>query len=590
MRELGHLIRLMASEKKAILLSVLLGFIAAVSSVGLMGTGGYLISKAALHPPLHTLTLIIVTVRFFGLARAAARYAERFFSHQATFSILGQIRVFFYDKLEPLAPAIFMKYRSGDLLTRIVSDVESLQYFFLRVVYPPLVMVFVFLATGLLLLAFSWQMAITLMMGLLVVGFLIPVIFAYIGQNNGYHLRQKRSEFSNQATELLFGFVDLKTSLQLEKKTEELNHASKGLIQEQNRSGILAGMGESLAMVGAFLTAWVVLFVGVIAVSAGEMNGVFLALLVLATLTVFEAATPVAVIPGHLEESRVAAGRLFGLTKSSIGSKDVHVSNTSYGSLSIQESERLNEEVVFPPVDVVPIQFQYVNFSYPDEERQALNALNLHLAVGKKIAIVGQSGSGKSTILNLLLKFYEYQEGEIYLGERELSTYSPEEARRYFGVVSQSNHFFHDTVRANLLIAKPDATDAELSKILDEVSLAYISLDDVLGEKGLGLSGGERQRLAIARMILKDAPILLLDEPTTGLDSITEREILALLWPIVTDKSILYVTHRLVGLEKMDEIVVMSQGRIVEQGTFEELMKRQGHFYQLKQLEKEKIN
>lgn len=575
MRELWKLVQIMMSEKKPILLSILLGFLAAISSVGLLGTGGYLISKSALHPPLYTLTMTIVFVRFFGLARAASRYAERYVSHEATFSILGRIRVYFYDKIEPLAPALFANYRSGDLLSRVVADVERLQYFFLRVVYPPIVMVVVFITTGVILYAFSISMAIVLFVGFLIVGFGVPVVFSYFTKNIGSKLREKRSQLSVEMTEYIFGFVDLKSNLRLEAKKEEINAISDELIATQKKDGLVAGLGESVSLTIAYITAWIVLFVGVIFVQGDQLNGVYLAMLVLATLTVFESATPMAAVPGHIEESRVSATRLFELTK-----------------------QRKDEPEENPPVYVhdknkalqaLPITISGITFSYPNDERKALKDVKLEIPAKKKIAIVGASGSGKSSLVNLMLKFYTDYTGDIYLGDKNLSKYTEEEAREYFGVVAQSNHFFNETVRSNLLLAKPHATDPELQTALHQVSLTSVSLDDKLSEKGLSLSGGERQRLAIARMILKDAPILLLDEPTTGLDSLTEKEVLSVLWPLVKEKSVLYITHRLVGLQQMDEIVVLNKGEIVEQGTYDDLLQQQGYFYQLKQLEREKI-
>lgn len=212
MKELVALTKVMAAEKKAIMLSILLGFIASISSVGLLGTGGYLISQAALYPPLYTLTMTIVFVRFFGLSRAASRYAERYFSHKATFTILGKLRVYFYDKIEPLAPALFATYRSGDLLSRVVADVDRLQFFFLRVFYPPLVMVVVFITTGLIIYTYSLGMALVLFGGFLVVGFIIPFIFTFLTGNIGYQLRANRSQLSVVITEYLFGFTDLRTN------------------------------------------------------------------------------------------------------------------------------------------------------------------------------------------------------------------------------------------------------------------------------------------------------------------------------------------------------------------------------------------
>ncbi len=571
MKDLVPLMKVMLVEKKAILLAILLGFLAAISSVGLLGTGGYLISQAALHPPLYTLTLTILFVRFFGLSRAASRYAERYFSHKATFTILGKLRVYFYDKIEPLAPALFASYRSGDLLSRVVADVERLQYFFLRVFYPPLVMVVVFITTSIVIYTFSFVMALVLLVGLLIVGFVIPFFFTYLTGNSGDHLRQKRSLLSVEITEFLFGFTDLRTNQRLKAKQAKIENFSADLIAEQEKDLMLAAKGESVSLAAAFLTAWVMLLVGICYVNAGQLNGVFLAMLVLMTLTVFETATPMATIPGHAVESKAASKRLFQLT---------------------EKQNKVDEEYkkIAVPTTPVKLAFSAVSFSYPNMQRQVLKEISFEVGQNKKIAIVGASGSGKSSILNLLLKFYKQFAGEIMVGDVPLKNISEEDARKFFGVVAQENHFFNDTIRANLLIAKPNATDQELQSVLKDVSLAHFQLDTVLSEKGLSLSGGERQRLAIARMVLKDAPILLLDEPTTGLDSLTEQEVLSVLWPKMKGKSVIYITHRLVGLEKMDEIIVIDKGKLVEQGSDKQLMEEKGHFYQLKQLEKEKFD
>ncbi len=574
MKDMKQIMTLVLTEKKYIVFAVLFGFFAAVSSIGLMGMSGYLISRAALHPPLYALTLSIIAVRFFGLARAGTRYVERYVSHHATFSILGRIRVFFYDKLEPLAPAVFMNYRSGDLLSRIMADVERLQFFFLRVLYPPFVTLLVFLATGYLLSFFSWAATGALLAGLLVTAGIIPAVITYFARDNGLHLRQERARISVQATEFLLGFVDLKVNGQIDHRKAMMEQTSAVLIKEQQRNGLLAAAGESAALLGAFFTTWVVLICGIFAVVDGQIDGVFLAVMVLVTLTAFESATPVAAIPAHLEESRVAAKRLF--------------------RISDEQNERQN--IIVPQSEPylqtdaqLDLLFHDVTFAYPNGGRQVLQNIELHIPAGSKVAVVGSSGSGKSSLLHILLKFYESYQGDVVLEGRNLAEYTPEEARRYFGVVLQENHFFHASVRANLLLAKPEASDTELLDLLRQMELEHLALDDILSDRGMSLSGGERQRLAIARMILKNAPIWLLDEPGTGLDALTEQAIFSKLESLASEKTVLYITHRLVGLEHMDAILVMDKGRIIEQGTYEELLQRQGYFYQLRQLEMERL-
>jgi ATP-binding cassette subfamily C protein CydC len=565
MRELVKLLKVMTLEKKDMALATFLGFITSISSVGLMAAAAYLISLAALQPPLYTLTLIILAVRFFGLSRAGFRYLERYISHRATFSILGRLRVYFYDQIEPLAPALFAGYKKGDLLSRVVADVESLQYFFLRNIYPPLVMVLVFIVTGVLLSSFSIYLAIILTCGLLAVGVLLPLIFISFNQGLGRKIRLRRAQLSVEVTEVFFGYTDLKTNNCLTEKIGEIRKSSSGLLQAQQKAATLAGLGESLTVTLSFVTAWAMLVAAIWLVSTNAVSGVFLAMLVLASLTAFETTNPMATIPEQLEENKVAAQRLFSLAETGMAIETDPLAKEEPGHFSLQVNN--------------------LSFAYPNQERWALVDMNFTLEHGGKLAIVGASGSGKSTLVNLLLRFYDFRQGEIILGGRELEEYDPEQVRRYFGVVAQENHFFNDTVRANLLLAKPDATDQELAEVLKNAALEYLKLEQQIGELGSALSGGERQRLAIARMVLKDAPVLLLDEPTTSLDAITEREVQATLWQLIQDKSVIYITHSLLGMERMDKIILMDKGQVVEQGSLAELIEKKGCFNQLWQSE-----
>ncbi len=552
MKELARLASLLKYEKMNITLAVACGFVAAISSVGLMATSAYLIAQAALHPPLYTLTLVIVGVRFFGLARAGFRYLERYVSHRATFSILGKLRVFFYERIEPLAPAIFQHHRSGDLLSRVVSDVESLQYFFLRIVYPPLILLLVFIATSILLGSFDVQLAWYLIAGLLAVGLIMPIILTYFSGRIGAALSGQRGLLATGVTDLLFGYVDLKTNSALQQKTTKVVAQAEELEQKQRKATNLSGLSESLQITIAFITAWTILVVAIKLVEQDAIGGVYLALIVLAALTAFEAASPMATIPWQLEDNRTAAQRLFSLNNH----QGVKIKTPDYHQAGTKDlkSESINN---------YNIKIKDLSFAYPGQDRLALENISLNLEEGKKIAVIGHSGSGKSTLVNLLLRFYDCAPEKILFGDRDIREYAPDQIRSFFGVVAQANHFFNDTVRENLLLAKPQATDEELIQVLKQVSLNSISLDQGIGERGLALSGGERQRLAVARMVLKDAPVLLLDEPTANLDGVTERQILDILWPLAKGKTVLYITHRKAGLEDMDQILKLDNGRLI---------------------------
>src|SRR5690625_3137865 len=313
MKDLAIIFKLMMIEKRDVLLSILFGFIAGIAGVGLFTASGYLISKAALLPPLHALIILTSTVKLLGFARALSRYAERLFSHRATFTILSNLRVSFFGKLEPLAPGIFQKYRSGDLLARIVGDVESLQNFFLRVFYPPIVLIIVFLSTILFTSFYSIYVALILLAGLLLTTFIIPALFAMNQRRIDRDVREKRGDLSTEVTEFLHGFRDLKIYRQLEAKEAQLTKVSEAYIEEQQKEGIHHIFSQSANLMVSLIVSWFVLGVGAYTVLAGHMDGIFLAMLVMISLTVVENATPMAASPHHLEDSRQAATRLFSV-------------------------------------------------------------------------------------------------------------------------------------------------------------------------------------------------------------------------------------------------------------------------------------
>ncbi|MGM0875251.1 MAG: thiol reductant ABC exporter subunit CydC [Bacillota bacterium] len=569
MRDLAYVIKLMMQEKRDIFFSIIFGFLAGISAVGLFASSGYLISKSALVPPLYALTVMIALLKLFSFSRALSRYAERYFSHRATFTILSNLRVSFYEKLEPLAPRIYQKYRSGDLLARIVGDVESLQNFFLRVYYPPIVLGIVFLCTIVFTSFYSIYIAIILLIGLIVTGYLIPVYFAVRQKRIDKNVREGRGVLSTDVTELMYGFRDLKIYQKLGGKKQELIKSSDAYIKEQEREGVQAIFNHSLNTIVSLLGSWLVLTIGAYLVVEGQLDGLFLAMLVMISLTVFENATPMAVLPGHLEDSREAATRLF----------------------SVVQDEQVKEKgskatIQLDNQHAMSIMMNHVTFTFPGESRHALDHVSLHIPAGTKTAIVGPSGSGKSTLLQMILKIYRANLGEIYLNDNLIDSVSQEDLWQRANVVLQENHFFFGTIRENLLLAKDGLSDNELEDILEKVSLRQFSLSDQVFEKGENLSGGEKQRLAIARAMLKDERLWLLDEPTSSVDSLTEQLIHDNLFLQSKGDTLVLVSHRLTGLEKMDQIIVMENGKLIESGTFDELMEQQGYFFEMKQLEK----
>lgn len=572
MRELRSVMVEMMSERRDIILSVFFGFLTGITAVSIFGASGYLISKAALLPPFYTLSLMIAFLKLFGFVRAFGRYLERLFSHRATFTILSNLRVSFFERLERLVPSIFQYYRSGDLLSRVVGDIDRLQHVFLRVLYPPIVLVFIFVATIFFTTFYSIYVSLILLAGLVLTGLIIPALISWRQKRVEHSLLEERAELSSSVTEFLYGFRDLKMYQQLSEKEKTLQHFSYAYTQEQAREGHLEKINLSLNTATSLLVSWMVIAVGAYLVTTDQLDGIFLAMLVMISLTVFENATPMALVPGYLEDGRRAAKRLSNVV-------DVSQKDFDYN----QSSLKLPEDQPFG------IEVHGAKFAFPEEERNSVDGVSLAIPSGSKTAIVGPSGSGKSTLMQLFLKFFNVDYGEVQLNGESISSYNQMDIWAHTNAVMQENQFFYGTLRDNLLIGNEDATDDEMTSVLQIVNLEHFSLDQKVLEKGENLSGGEKQRLAMARVFLKSANVWLLDEPTSSVDIVTEKSIFDHLFQLAKDDTVLLISHRLIGLERMDQIIVMDKGIIVETGTFDDLMRKRGYLYEMKQMEQSSL-
>ncbi len=564
MRELAFVWREMLTEKKDILLSILFGFIAGITAVALFAASGYLISKAALSLPVFALAILTAVVKFFGLARAVGRYFERIYSHRATFSILSNMRVSFYKKLEPVAASLTQKHRSGELLGRIVGDIDRLQHFYLRVLYPPIVFILIFLVTIWFTLFFSIKIASLMLLGVFFTGIIIPGYFAWRIRKKDQAVRGLRGEFAADSAEFFNGYRDLKIMRETAKRKEALEAKSSATLKAESKESKAEVFHQAVNSFISLFVTWCVIVVGAYLVTTGELDGVFLAMLVLISLTSFENAVPMAIVPAYLQDSIVASKRL--------------------SDVQAVTSNNIKQTVKLPEDKPLSLLAKNVTFSYPGEERIALKHLSVHIPVGGKTAIVGPSGSGKSTLLQLFLKFYE--SGGLEVNGDSTQTLSQEQIWSETNVVLQQNHFFSGSIRDNLKLAGEKLTDEQLTNILAIVQLHHLSLDYEVHEKGANLSGGEQQRLAIARALLKGKRVWLLDEPTSSVDLLTERLILNHLFDRAKEDTLLLVSHRLNNLEKMDQIIVMDSGEIVESGTYKELMKSKGYFFQMREIER----
>lgn len=570
MNELAILSKAMLQERKDILLTILCGFIAGTAGVALFSASGYLISQTVFGPPLYTLIVLTSMVKLLGFLRAASRYGERLYSHRATFSMLSRLRTSFFAKLIPVTPGILNKNRSGDLLARIVGDVESLQNYFLRVAYPPIIVVMVFLSTVLFTSVFSFWIACLLVLGMLITAFVVPAI-VLLGQRKIHgRVRKQRALLSTEVTEVLYGFRDLKVYGRLAQREQQLQQASGLLTMEQQKAAGHLLRGQSMHIFVTYLVTWGVLALSAFLIMDGAFAGVFLAMLILATQTVFEEAAAMATLPAYKQDSEHAAKRLTETVQTS----DVQTAQPG-GQWSADQA--------------ISMELSRVTFQYEGEWRPALSEISLHFSPGSKTAIVGPSGSGKSTIIDLLLKLRTPTSGDIQLNDVSVKNLDEASIWQTANVVFQQSHFFRGTIRDNLLLNGEEHSDEQLTAVLDKVQLPHLSLGDTVYEKGENLSDGEKQRLALARAMLRTGRLWLLDEPTSSLDYVTEQRVFHHLLEQAAHDTLILISHRLTGMEHMDRIVVLEEGCVVEAGTYSELMQQKGCFYGMKEIELQMI-
>jgi len=549
-------------------LSVLLGVLTVGSNIGLMGTSAFLISAAALRPELGALQVAIVGVRFFGIARGVFRYTERLISHDVTFRLLSRLRMWFYRALEPLAPARLMQYHSGDLLARIIADVETLENFYVRVVAPPLVAMVITAGMMIFFNQFDSHLAFVYLVFMAILGIGVPLISWTLSRRSGSDLVSRRAGLQTHLVDGIQGLADLLAFGRGSDYSERLVADGKAYGQIQRHLASLTGFSGALTVMLLNFGMLMILVLAIPLVIDGKIPGVTLAVLMLAAQAGFEAVMPLPLAAQTLSSSTQAARRLFDVVDARPAVEE-----------QVLENPQLHPAVRITNCD---LRFTNLTFTYPGSDLPALRNISIHFPLGKHLAIVGPSGAGKTTLGNLLLRFWDYSQGQISLDGRDLHEYAQEDVRRLVSVISQRSYFFNDTIRQNLLLARPGASESELrdaanrARIDEFITGLPNGYETMIGERGVCLSGGERQRLAIARAFLKDAPIFLLDEPTANLDPPTERLILDTLFTFTHSRSLLLITHRLVGLEHMDEIIVLDHGSIVEGGTHSNLLARGG--------------
>ena len=570
-----RLLSFLSAFRWLVALAILLGSLMIASNMLLLGMAAYLIAAAALGPLLAILTIPIYIVRLMSVSRAGSRYAERVVSHNVTFRLLAQLRTWVYRRLEPLAPAYLHKQRSGDMLTRIVADVDELQNVYLRIVSPIIVAIIISLLTFALFSIFSPVLAWDAVAFLIITGCGVPLLSGILTRGLGKRQLAIRGELNAQIVDGIQGVQDLLAYGQADTQLRSVATLEKKLDQIQQRMAVIAGLQQALNDLLMNLALWSLLILAIPLVVAKAIAGVYLAFLALVILASFEAVQPLAEAFQKLGHSVAAGERLFKVTDTNPQVQEpaapLPVPSNTPGRFSLE--------------------FDHVHFAYQSDEGEVVHDISFEVSTGKRIAIVGASGAGKSTLVNLALRFWDVDKGTIRLNGHDIQQYALGDLRSLIGVVSQDTYLFNDTMRGNLLLARPEASDSEIEQALEQAQLtAFIQqlpkgLATWVGEQGLRLSGGERQRLAIARALLKDAPLLVLDEATANLDPMTEHTLLDALDMLMQGRTTLVITHRLVRMERMDEILVLDEGSIRERGTHEQLLRSGGLYQQMVQLQ-----
>ncbi len=562
MPTLARLLGLLKPYRAWISLSVVLGFLTVASSIGLLATSAWIISRAAERPSIAALAVAVVGVRFFGVARGVLRYLERLVSHETTFHILAGLRVWFYERIAPLAPARLMQFRSGDLLSRAIGNIETLQEFYVRAVAPPLIAMLTALLMAIFFGAFDPILAVTVIGFMLSAALGVTWLARMLTRRSGAAAIAARNALNADAVDMAQGMADIVAFNAEARQAAKLRTDAEALSRAQRAIGRVGALQVALMNLLINLCA-----LSVLILAAPRTEGIVLATLVLAAIASFEAIAPLPTAAANLQTHLSAAQSLY----------------------SVVDAAPLVSEPTQPqpvPSDST-LHVENLRFRYADDEPYALDGVTFTLPQGGAVAIVGGSGGGKTTLVNLILRFWDYQEGLIALGGVDIRQLSAAELRARIGVVAQQTYLFNTTIRENLLIAKRDASEEEIVAAAQRAQLhEFIArlpegYQTRVGEFGLNLSGGERQRLAIARALLKDAPILILDEPTANLDAQTERDLLTALYALMEGRTTLLITHRLVGLERMDQILVLERGKIVERGAQSELLAREGAYKRL---------
>ncbi|WP_311418967.1 heme ABC transporter ATP-binding protein/permease CydC [Haemophilus parahaemolyticus] len=554
MKRLFPFLSLYSNHSRRLLLGTILAITSLSASIGLLSLSGWFLAASFLVGSTILFNFFYPSsgVRGLAIGRTISRYFERLVTHDATFRVLAELRISVFKKLIPLSPSGLNHFRNSELLNRLVADVDTLDTLYLNLLSPFIsaIMVITFMAIGLSFV--SALLAVIICSTLLALLFIFPAIFYRLGQKSGKKIIQARAEYRSQFIEwiqlnaefLLFGLVP--------QMTQKLEKTEQTWLHSQSKESQLTGFSNALlTFINGILVCVVFLLVTTaIDASSADNPEALVALVIFCVMASAEILMPIGIAFLHLGQLITAAERLNDL----IEQRPLVEFNGSTRWQKIAENQPL-------------VRFEKVTFNYPSNHQATLNGLSFEVNKGQKVAILGKTGSGKSTIFQLLNRHYDPTSGQILLANCNVADYPEATLRSHLVTLSQRVHIFSQTLRDNLLMGNPQATDEQLKLVLEQVELAYLlqeqDLDLWLGEGGRPLSGGEQRRLGLARVLLSNAELVLLDEPTEGLDRETEQQILMLIFAHCQARTLLMITHRLQGLERFDRVYRIDNGQLL---------------------------
>ena len=572
MRALLPFLRLFKFAKLPLFLGLVLMITGLTSSIGLLTTSGWFLAATAIAGlgTLFNFFYPSASVRGLAIGRTLFRYFEKLVTHDATFRILAKLRVQVFEKIIPLSPAVLNRYRNSDLLNRLVSDVDTLDSLYLRLIAPFITAIFVILAMCIGLSFVNAPLALGLGISLLLLVLVIPTIFYQLGKKFGDKLVHSRALYRTQFLEFIQAQAELLLFNAEDKLKDNMAKTEANWQADQQKEANLSGFSTALSLfLNGLIIAAMLWFSSQAEFGNDEYRMAFIALFTFAALASFEILMPLGSAFLHIGQVIASAERVTDIIEQ-------------------QPLVTFNGKAEFDQNATTLIETKDLSFTYPERQNRALENLNLTIQKGQKVAILGKTGSGKSTLLQLLVRNYDANQGELFLAGKPIADYAEDTLRNQFCFLTQRVHVFSDTLRQNLQFASAvNISDEKMIEVLNQVGLGKLleqeqGLDIWLGDGGRPLSGGEQRRLGLARILLNDAPILLLDEPTEGLDRETERQILRLILAHAENKTLIMVTHRLTAIEQFDELCVIDEAKLIEKGTYAELLQlEKGFFKQL---------